>query len=103
MRRRVVAVVIAGVVLAGCTGLPESGPDAQTATSPAFGGETTVEMPSDGSSSPTVPSGDSRTATVVEVVDGDTMEIEYANGTRETIRLLGVDTSEPYAEVAPGE
>lgn len=42
-------------------------------------------------------------ATVVEVVDGDTVEVEYPNGTRETVRLLGVDTPEVRTENDPGE
>lgn len=42
-------------------------------------------------------------ATVVDVVDGDTVEVEYPNGTRETVRLLGVDTPEVRAENDPGE
>ncbi|WP_135536157.1 thermonuclease family protein [Halostella pelagica] len=41
--------------------------------------------------------------TVVEVVDGDTVEVEYPNGTRETVRLLGVDTPEVHAENDPSE
>jgi micrococcal nuclease len=32
--------------------------------------------------------------TVVEVIDGDTINIQYENGTVETVRLLGVDTPE---------
>lgn len=41
--------------------------------------------------------------TVVEVIDGDTMDVRFANGSTERVRLLGVDTPEPYAEVAPAE
>jgi micrococcal nuclease len=41
--------------------------------------------------------------TVVEVVDGDTIVVEYPNGTRETVRLLGVDTPEVHAENDPSE
>jgi micrococcal nuclease len=44
-----------------------------------------------------------REATVVRVVDGDTVEVAFGNGTRETVRLLGVDTPEVSAENAPGE
>jgi micrococcal nuclease len=35
-----------------------------------------------------------RRATVTRVVDGDTVEVEFADGTTDTIRLLGVDTPE---------
>src|SRR6056297_1742341 len=37
-----------------------------------------------------------RTVTVVEVVDGDTMDVRFENGTVERVRLLGVDTPEVY-------
>jgi micrococcal nuclease len=45
---------------------------------------------------------DSR-VTVTAVVDGDTVRVEYQNGTRETVRLLGVDTPETQAENSPDE
>lgn len=41
--------------------------------------------------------------TVVEVVDGDTMEVQYQNGTVDTIRLLGIDTPEIHVPTNPGE
>lgn len=41
--------------------------------------------------------------TVVEVVDGDTVDIQYGNGTVERVRLLGVDTPEVHVEVDPAE
>jgi micrococcal nuclease len=41
--------------------------------------------------------------TVVEVTDGDTMDVRFANGSEETVRLLGVDTPEVYAENSPSE
>jgi endonuclease YncB( thermonuclease family) len=34
------------------------------------------------------------TATVVDVVDGDTIDVEFDDGSRETVRLLGIDTPE---------
>jgi micrococcal nuclease len=40
---------------------------------------------------------------VTDVVDGDTMEVEYPDGRTDTVRLLGVDTPETHAEVSPGE
>lgn len=42
-------------------------------------------------------------ATVVSVTDGDTVEVEYDNGTRETVRLLGVDTPEVHTDNDPAE
>jgi micrococcal nuclease len=43
------------------------------------------------------------TVTVTEVVDGDTLDIQYANGTLDTVRLIGVDTPETYSENSPDE
>ncbi|WP_436932699.1 lamin tail domain-containing protein [Halosimplex halobium] len=57
----------------------------------------------------TAPSADATTAvsettvTVTNVVDGDTVDIEYQNGSTDTVRLLGVDTPETYGSVSPGE
>jgi micrococcal nuclease len=44
-----------------------------------------------------------RTATVVDVVDGDTLDVRFADGSEDTVRLLGVDTPETYADNSPGE
>ncbi|WP_090615420.1 thermonuclease family protein [Natrinema salaciae] len=46
---------------------------------------------------------ESTTVTVTNVVDGDTIDIEYQNGSSDTVRLLGVDTPETYGSVSPGE
>ncbi|MUV87046.1 nuclease [Natronomonas sp. CBA1123] len=44
------------------------------------------------------------TVTVVSVTDGDTMDVRFANGSVETIRLLGVDTPETsVTQVSPDE
>lgn len=48
-------------------------------------------------------SADGVRVTVVEVVDGDTVDVAYPNGTRETVRLLGVDTPEVHGETTPAE
>ena len=50
-----------------------------------------------------VPAERVHTVSVVEVVDGDTMEVRYRNGTTDTVRLLGVDTPEISAEPQPAE
>jgi micrococcal nuclease len=58
------------------------------------------------STAPTVTQQDSQettNVTVTRIVDGDTLEIEYANGTSDTIRLIGVDTPEVHVENAPEE
>jgi micrococcal nuclease len=46
---------------------------------------------------------DTRDATVVEVTDGDTVEVEFDDGTTDTVRLLGVDTPEVYGGNDPSE
>ncbi|MFB6201122.1 MAG: thermonuclease family protein [Halorhabdus sp.] len=97
MRGHVVTVGIV-IMLAGCA-LPGGQIDATTAPSP------NVDSPwtevSDGTRA--CSAGDSWTVTVVDVVDADTMDVRYRNGSRETIRLLGVDAPEPRAAVTPEE
>lgn len=45
----------------------------------------------------------SLTAMVTSVTDGDTVDIEYQNGTNDTVRMLGVDTPEVYGANDPTE
>lgn len=47
--------------------------------------------------------GETRSASVVRVIDGDTIEVEFENGETDTVRLLGVDTPETRGEVSPDE
>jgi len=84
---RVVVAVVALVALAGCSGLaPLPTPDAEPT---AAAGEA---------------AGPAWNVTVSHVVDGDTVEIRYRNGSSETVRLLGVDTPETGSTpVSPGE
>jgi len=44
-----------------------------------------------------------RTATVVSVADGDTVDVRFADGSEDTVRLLGVDSPETGGEVSPDE
>lgn len=90
MNRKLLTVVLVVLLaLAGCTsiGSPDSivksGGSAETAGSAGSTGSATVP---DG--------GTAINATVTRVIDGDTVEVELANGTTDTIRLLGVDTPE---------
>jgi micrococcal nuclease len=76
------ALVAALLVLAGCTGVA---PTAESGT-PA------VDLPDD-----------TTEVSVTAVVDGDTIRIEYDNGTSDTVRLVGVDTPETNAENDPTE
>jgi micrococcal nuclease len=48
--------------------------------------------------------GEARQATVTRVIDGDTVEVEFASGETDTIRLIGVDTPETsLGDVSPDE
>ncbi|WP_325064144.1 thermonuclease family protein [Halobacterium bonnevillei] len=80
MNRRTLAVVATAtlVLLAGCSG------------SVTFG-------------EPTTTAAQNQTATVVDVVDGDTVDVRFEDGTEERVRLLGVDTPEVHEDVSPGE
>ncbi|MFB6071766.1 MAG: lamin tail domain-containing protein [Halobacterium sp.] len=98
-RRSVLALALVVLVAsAGCAGgsIPEAGETTVTAatTGTQSGAETTTAS---GSSAQTY------TVTVTEVVDGDTLDVQYANGTLDTVRLIGVDTPETYGETSPGE
>jgi micrococcal nuclease len=42
-------------------------------------------------------------ATVVSVVDGDTVDVRMADGSTDTVRLLGVDTPEVHVATDPAE
>lgn len=44
-----------------------------------------------------------RAATVTHVVDGDTVEVRFADGSTDTVRLLGVDSPEVSGDPSPGE
>lgn len=47
--------------------------------------------------------GEGQVAQVTAVIDGDTIEVRFANGTSETVRLIGIDTPEVRGETTPGE
>lgn len=98
MQRRTVLVLAATLLIAvsGCSSIPA--PASPTTSSD---GTTTATLTptSIGTGAPA----DATTVTIVEVVDGDTMHIQYANGTADTIRLLGVDTPETKTDVDPAE
>ncbi|MEF8842536.1 MAG: lamin tail domain-containing protein [Haloarculaceae archaeon] len=89
-RGSVALALVVFAVLAGCAGgVP--GP------APGEGGEAAVA-----GGTPTI-AGEGFRVTVVRVVDGDTMEIRFGNGTADTVRLLGVDTPEVHSSNTPGE
>lgn len=95
MARRVGAVrallaLLALLVLAGCLSI-------------SFGTPTPAADGGGVNSDATIAPDAGREVTVVDVVDGDTIDIRYANGTTDTVRLLGIDTPEVRAENAPTE
>lgn len=80
-RRRVILLtVLLSAVVGGCTSSPAS----DAAPTYTF-------------------SGDGRNASVTDVVDGDTVDVRFAGGGTDTVRLLAVDTPEVYSEVSPDE
>jgi micrococcal nuclease len=92
---RRVLLVVAVLLLAGCvtvvpSGTPD-GPATAASGSPAPAGTAHPDV------APT------ERATVTRVIDGDTVEVRLADGTEETVRLLGVDTPEVHAENTPDE
>lgn len=79
--KRVLPAIVLLVLLAGCTGIsPDSAPIVD-GTEPA----------------------QNVTVTVVDVVDGDTIEVRFPNGTTDTVRFLGIDTPESHVENDPSE
>jgi micrococcal nuclease len=116
-RPALVAGLAVFLVFAGCLGAspaaPAPAPGEATPSPAPNGGETggTATAPSSetatatatATATPDPSTAPRQRATVVEVVDGDTVKIRYANGSRETVRLLGVDTPEVHAENSPDE
>jgi micrococcal nuclease len=113
--KSVAVVVCLLVVLAGCsgpagtTGTPTENvvPTGQPPTT--AGADSTPTVSPTASQSTTAPTRTTLssprqwTVTVTEVVDGDTMDVRFENGTTEQVRLLGVDTPEVHVENDPAE
>jgi micrococcal nuclease len=98
VRWRLIALV-ALVLLAGCAGapVPDTGSDSQPTALDSPPADPDGVDPDDTADT-------AWTGTVVRVVDGDTMEVEFPNGEVDTVRLLGVDTPETSAEsTSPAE
>jgi hypothetical protein len=111
MRKRnllLLVLLLLTVALAGCVEQPSEpensvqdtgGGDTSTSTDTPEsddGTDTSSDTPSDTSEN-------SAEVVVTHVTDGDTFDIQYPNGTEDTVRLLGVDTPEVYSEVSPEE
>lgn len=91
IRGRVILLATAFLIAtAGCAGIAglDEPPNRDSSRSPAVDGPS-IER--------------THTVTVTKVVDGDTMEIRFQNGSTDTIRLLGVDTPEVHTGVEPAE
>ena len=90
MNRKLLTVVLVVLLaLAGCTSI--GSPDSIVGS----GGSAETAGSAESTGSAAVPDGATAiNATVTRVIDGDTVEVELANGTTDTIRLLGVDTPE---------
>ncbi|WP_049901608.1 lamin tail domain-containing protein [Halococcus agarilyticus] len=99
--RRLAWVLVACVVLAGCAGTTPgtTEPTTSTVETPSI----TTAPAATATSGTTVDRPGGRAATVTRVVDGDTIEVRYANGTIDTVRLLGVDTPEVHVANDPPE
>ncbi|WP_058992897.1 lamin tail domain-containing protein [Haloarcula sp. CBA1127] len=89
MRWGVFGVIGVLVVAAGCSGF--TGSPSQPAGT-AVDGQSAVDVPES-----------AVTVTVTAVVDGDTIQVAYENGTGDTVRLVGVDTPEVHTENDPAE
>ncbi|MFW5911738.1 MAG: lamin tail domain-containing protein [Halolamina sp.] len=100
MRSRVRAVALCCLlVLAGCAGSPV--PTDFAAPSETTDDDTTstsVDAPASAT-----PKDDGMEVEVIDVVDGDTVDVRLPNGSEDTVRLLGVDTPEVHAENDPTE
>jgi micrococcal nuclease len=92
------------VVFSGCAGLSGvGGPATEDGDGPR---RSVTSPPATPATDPLVPEAADRhvrNATVVDVVDGDTLDVRYANGTADTVRLLGVDTPEVHTDTDPAE
>ena len=94
-----VLLTVALLLLAGCG----AGVDTADSTAPTPAGATTAVTASAAAETSHPAVAPDATATVVRVVDGDTVVVAFDNGTRETVRLLGVDTPEVRGQTDPGE
>jgi len=89
MRRIAFGLVVVLAVAAGCSGF--AGTPSQPAGT-AVDGQSAVDAPES-----------AVTVTVTAVVDGDTIQVAYENGTGDTVRLVGIDTPEVHTENDPAE
>ncbi|WP_224449165.1 lamin tail domain-containing protein [Haloprofundus salilacus] len=104
LRRQLLVFAVSFVLVAsGCVGAPSVPSPSESPAGPTGGEAASSGDVPDPDDVPLPGKGPNRTATVVDVVDGDTIKIAYPNGTRDTARLLGVDTPETYGESDPAD
>lgn len=89
------------------TNTPSSSPQSTSTSTDASSTRGTEAEAGAGAGTDVTADGSSKTewtVTVERVIDGDTMEVRFENGTTDTIRLLGVDTPETtLSETDPDE
>ncbi|WP_394326097.1 thermonuclease family protein [Haloprofundus marisrubri] len=88
---------------ATATATPTSTPTTASTTSTATPTPTSTPTETPTPTPTPTPKQQELVVTVVEVVDGDTIKVKYENGTRDTVRLLGVDTPEVHVGNTPDE
>jgi micrococcal nuclease len=96
-RPRHLLVVLVVVALAGCT-VTISGP---TTDGSDLGPET--PLPAANGSNISVADGERVHVEILDVVDGDTVDVRLPDGSEDTVRLVGVDTPEVHVENDPAE
>lgn len=112
MKRRnlLFVLLLVSVALTGCVGQPS---DTDTTPEGVDGVDTEGEASGPSTEEPSEQEKERSTSSdtsedpdevlVTHVIDGDTFDIRYPDGTEDTVRLVGVDTPEVYSEVSPSE
>lgn len=90
---RLAWILIVCLVLAGCVATEPGTTATRTTTAADFDERTAIPTTAN---TPTLTPWEGTRVTVTRIVDGDTIEIRYSNGTTATVRLIGVDTPEVH-------
>lgn len=103
MERSIRLLLVVLVALAGCSVTVTDSGDGPTVT-PTPLGSTGGELETD-TATPSLDfePADRIEVRVVEVVDGDTVDVRLPDGSEDTVRLVGIDTPEVHAENDPSE
>lgn len=95
LKPTLILLIIFALTVSGCASAPQNDEESL--------GNGSEDLKSGNQTEGTVPIESSTLVSVVEVVDGDTVDIKFSNGSIDTVRLLGVDTPEKYGENNPEE